>query len=95
MLSENNNFLVGLVGCIGNDEYGKIIKKELESVGVSTDFVELNKDELTSRCGCGILKKERCFIFKIFSFKRSFFNNLLPVESLRFDCVFSKASNHW
>lgn len=65
MLNESNSFLVGLIGCIGNDEYGKIIKKELEIVGVSTDFVELNKDELTSRCGCGILKKERCLMPQI------------------------------
>lgn len=65
MLNESKDYLVGLIGCIGNDEYGKIIKKELENVGVSTDFVEINSEELSSRCGCGILKKERCLMPQI------------------------------
>ena len=30
------------LGIVGNDEYGKIVKSELESVNVNTDYLELN-----------------------------------------------------
>ena len=35
-------------GCVGSDKHGKLIKKELESVNVNTDYMETKKDMITT-----------------------------------------------
>ena len=50
-----------LLGCIGNDAYGKRIVSELEKAGVKP-VLEVNESHPSSRCGAAIFKKERCLI---------------------------------
>lgn len=35
-------------GCVGSDRHGKLIKKELESVGVNTDYMETKTNMITT-----------------------------------------------
>jgi len=60
MLKDNSN-QVKLLGATGDDEYGKKILSDLEAVGVEP-LIETIAGDLTSRCGCGILKKERSLL---------------------------------
>lgn len=53
-----------LLGCVGNDEYGRKLKSELEKVHVRS-ILETNEVKPTSRCGAAIFKKERCLIPQI------------------------------
>jgi sugar/nucleoside kinase (ribokinase family) len=50
-----------LLGCVGNDEYGRRIKSELEKVGVRS-VLETTEAYPSSRCGAAIFKKERCLV---------------------------------
>ena len=53
-----------LLGCVGNDDYGRKLKNELEKVDVRS-VLETNQTTPTSRCGAAIYKKERCLIPQI------------------------------
>jgi sugar/nucleoside kinase (ribokinase family) len=53
-----------LLGCIGDDDYGKRLQDELNKSGV-LPILEIKKDNLTSRCAVAIYKKERCLITQI------------------------------
>lgn len=53
-----------LLGCIGNDSYGKKIKENLASVNV-TPLLETREDRESSRCGVGIFLKERVLVPEI------------------------------
>jgi adenosine kinase len=53
-----------LLGCIGNDSYGSKISENLEKVNVKP-LLEIREDVLSSRCGVGICKKERCLVPQI------------------------------
>lgn len=64
MLNGKEGYQCGLIGCIGNDDYGNTVLKELQKVNVNT-ILEITDKELTSRCGCGIFKKERCLMPQI------------------------------
>lgn len=64
MLNGNPDYNCGIIGCIGNDDYGKTLLNELKKVNVET-ILEINEKELTSRCGCGIYLKERCLLPEI------------------------------
>lgn len=53
--ASNAAYLLGKWGCdvtfmgvVGNDEYGRYIKKELDSVNVNTDYLELSSDYKTT-----------------------------------------------
>lgn len=64
MLTGQKDYACGIIGCIGKDEYGDVLLKELAKVNVHT-FLEITDKDLTSRCGCGIYKKERCLMPEI------------------------------
>jgi adenosine kinase len=64
MLNGDKDYGCGIIGCIGNDEYGKQILSNLNKVNVET-ILEVDQKDLSSRCGCGILKKERCLMPEI------------------------------
>jgi adenosine kinase len=64
MLNGNKDYGCGIIGCIGNDEYGRQILSELLKVNVQT-ILEVDQKDLSSRCGCGIFKKERCLMPEI------------------------------
>jgi adenosine kinase len=69
-----------LLGCVGNDEYGKRIKSELGKVGVNS-VLETIDTHPSSRCGAAILKKERCLIPDIMASRHlseSFVNQQKP-----------------
>jgi sugar/nucleoside kinase (ribokinase family) len=53
-----------LIGCIGDDDYGKRLQEELNKSGV-LPVLEINKDVLTSRCAVAVYKKERCLVPQI------------------------------
>lgn len=72
-----------LLGCIGNDEYGKKIIHELEKVGVKP-VLETTDSYPSSRCGAAIFKKERCLIPEIMASRHlseSFVNQNNPLFS--------------
>ncbi len=50
-----------MIGCVGKDNYGDIIKKELNKVNVDIIFEECETDK-TSRCACGIVDNIRCLL---------------------------------
>jgi len=60
-LQGNKNYGCMLLGCVGNDEYGRRIKSELEKVGVRS-VLETTEAFPSSRCGAAIFKKERCLV---------------------------------
>ena len=64
MLTGQKDYSCGIIGCIGKDDYGDMLLKELAKVNVQT-FLEITEKDLTSRCGCGIYKKERCLMPEI------------------------------
>jgi len=64
MLNGSQEYGCGIIGCIGKDDYGKIILDNLKKVNVDT-ILEINETELSSRCGCGIYLKERCLMPEI------------------------------
>ena len=53
-----------LLGCIGKDNYGTKISENLQKVNVKP-LLETKDDVLSSRCGVGILDKERCLVPQI------------------------------
>lgn len=53
-----------LLGCIGDDDYGKRLQDELNKSGVHP-VLEINKENLTSRCAVGVYQKERCLVPQI------------------------------
>jgi len=53
-----------LLGCIGKDNYGTKISENLQKVNVKP-LLEIKEDILSSRCGVGICKKERCLVPQI------------------------------
>lgn len=57
-----------LLGCIGNDEYGKKLRTELDKVDVHS-ILEVTDKHPTSRCGVVIHEKERCLIPEILASK--------------------------
>jgi adenosine kinase len=63
-LRGNQNYRCMLLGCVGNDEYGKKLKSELDKVDV-VSILETHPMYKTSRCGAAIFKKERCLIPQI------------------------------
>jgi adenosine kinase len=60
-LKGSKDYRCMLLGCVGNDEYGKKLKTELDKVEVKS-ILETNQEHPTSRCGAAIFKKERCLI---------------------------------
>ena len=46
-----------LLGCVGNDEYGRRIKSELEKAGVK-HVLETTEEYPSSRCGAAIFEKK-------------------------------------
>ena len=65
MFNKNPNLKSALIGCVGKDEYGDRIILELKKVGVDTRFLQIDDKELSSRCACGIFKKDRCLMPQI------------------------------
>jgi adenosine kinase len=61
MLDKDENHRCMLLGCIGNDSYGKRIEEALAKAGVKP-VLEVNNENQSSRCGVGIHLKERCLI---------------------------------
>lgn len=53
-----------LLGCIGNDNYGKLISEELEKSKVKP-LLEVRDDMKSSRCAVAIHLKERCLVPQI------------------------------
>lgn len=53
-----------ILGCIGKDYYGRKISENLEKVNVHT-LLEISEELKSSRCGVGILNKERCLVPQI------------------------------
>jgi len=53
-----------LIGCIGNDSYGKKITENLNAVNVKP-LLETRDDKESSRCGVGIFHKERVLVPEI------------------------------
>ena len=53
-----------LLGCIGNDNYGKKISENLAAVNVKP-LLEVRDDRESSRCGVGIFLKERVLVPEI------------------------------
>lgn len=64
MLKGSKDYRTALIGCIGNDDYGKKISATLESLNV-LGLLETHKTKKSSRCGCGIHLKERCLLPEI------------------------------
>ena len=64
MLKESPNYKLALLGCVGNDTYGKKLKEILEEIDVEPLF-EVHATKLTSRCGVGVFRKERCLLAEI------------------------------
>jgi adenosine kinase len=61
MLDKDETHRCMLLGCIGNDSYGKRIEEALAKAGVKP-VLEVNDQHQSSRCGVGIHLKERCLI---------------------------------
>jgi sugar/nucleoside kinase (ribokinase family) len=64
MLNKNPYFGCKLLGCIGNDSYGKTIQGALEKAGVEP-LLEISKEHKSSRCACAIFLRERCLMPQI------------------------------
>jgi adenosine kinase len=64
MLKGNKDYHCSIIGCVGDDDYGKNMIKALEDVNVNT-IIEINKEYKTSRCGVGVYLKERCLLPEI------------------------------
>ena len=59
-----NKYKITMLGAVGNDNYKDKIMNALSSSGVNPLF-EFNEKVNSSRCGVGILKKERCLVPQI------------------------------
>ncbi|MCQ2818634.1 MAG: PfkB family carbohydrate kinase [archaeon] len=57
-------YKVTMLGCTGDDEYRQKIIDALQDIGV-TPLFQMNKENVTSRCGVAILDKERCLVPQI------------------------------
>ncbi len=64
MLDNSSNHRCMLLGCIGDDAYGKRLQEELNKSGV-LPILEVNKEILTSRCAVAVYRKERCLVPQI------------------------------
>jgi sugar/nucleoside kinase (ribokinase family) len=64
MLNNSESYRCQLLGCIGDDDYGKRLQQELDKSGV-VPLLEINKENLTSRCAVGVYQKERCLVPQI------------------------------
>jgi adenosine kinase len=64
MLEKDNNFGCIILGCIGNDNFGKTLESELLKAGV-VPLLEITDKYQTSRCAVGIFEKERCLLTDI------------------------------
>ena len=53
-----------LLGCIGNDSYGKKISEALQQANVDP-ILEMREDMLSSRCAVAVHLKERCLVPEI------------------------------
>ena len=58
------NFKLTMLGCVGDDKYGKKILEALKQNDI-VPLLQTAKGIQTSRCGVGIYKKERCLVPQI------------------------------
>lgn len=63
-MNRDSQVPVGMIGCVGDDNYGRILTNELNDNNINT-FFEVNQALSTSRCGSAIYKKERCLLPEI------------------------------
>ncbi len=64
MFKKDPNFGCAVLGCIGNDNFGKTLENELKKAGI-LPLLEITEKYQTSRCAVGIYKKERCLLTDI------------------------------
>ena len=68
MLQNSNNYRSAMLGCIGKDENGAKMENLLKKLNI-VPLLEIHPTEKTSRCGVGIVEKERCLLAEILASK--------------------------
>jgi sugar/nucleoside kinase (ribokinase family) len=53
-----------MLGCVGNDEAGKLLTTELENANI-IPLIEVNQDHPTSKCAVAIHERERSMLTQI------------------------------
>jgi len=87
-----NNFKLTMLGCVGDDKYGKKICDALKENDV-VPLLQNVKNIQTSRCGVGIYKKERCLVPQILAsnkLTKNFVEENMN-EILNHDCLLVEA----
>jgi len=64
MLQNSDKYRCSIIGCVGKDKNGARLETIFKSLNI-LPILEYHNSDSTSRCGVGILTKERCLLAEI------------------------------